>query len=188
MANGLYSLRKLPLNPTTGTNKVPNQHSPGFTMVSTRDKTTVLSTEYERLQKEAAAAKEAKQELERASAEKKKYEKDLAQMKARLEAVSKQAPARVTPTGSKIKKEDLNEELVDMVRNLSKNYLFRYTKFVEDELQEKELAEEVYDYLKVDTGMDKAEFVAKYSNIVYQGIKAACSEAQQLGKTRAKGT
>ena len=91
-------------------------------------------------------------------------------------------------TKPKVNKKDLNQELVNHVTQTAKTVLFRTWKFIEDSLEEEEVTRELIPYLPVDPGMSEEEFIANYSNIVYEAIKNARTEVQSNGKKRAKGT
>ena len=92
------------------------------------------------------------------------------------------------PMNKKVKKEELNNELMNHVMHTAKTALFCTCKFIEDEEEEKEVTDELIEYLPVDLGMPKEEFTAKYSNVVYEGIKAGRTDVQSSGKKRAQGT
>lgn len=90
-------------------------------------------------------------------------------------------------TKPKVVKEDLNQELVNHVTQVAKTIMFRTWKFIEDELEEQEVTEEIIPYLPVDIGMEVEEFIANYSNVVYEAIKNARTDVQSNGKKRATG-
>lgn len=104
-----------------------------------------------------------------------------------IEDLQKGGACSSKPTKSKVKKADLNQELVNHVNQVAKTVLFRTWKFIEDSLEEEEVTKEIIPYLPVDIGMAEDEFVANYSNVVYEAIKNARTEVQSNGKKRAKG-
>ena len=95
---------------------------------------------------------------------------------------------RSLPTNKKVKKEDLNQELVAHVMHASKTASFRSCKFIEDVEEEEEVTKEIVKFLPVKLEMPVAEFVAKYKGVVYDGIKAARTDVQSNGKKRVQGT
>ena len=95
---------------------------------------------------------------------------------------------RKLPTNKKVKKEDLNAELVNHVMHTSKTSLFRTCKFIEDVEEEKDVTREIIPLLPVKLEIPEDEFVEKYKGIVYDGIKAGRTDVQSNGKKRAQGT
>ena len=119
---------------------------------------------------------------------------DSKQKSLKLESLEKQAAMTTTTIvpakssmKSKVNKKDLNQELVNHVTQTVKTVLFRTWKFIEDALEEEEVTREIIPYLPVDIAMPEEEFVANYSNAVYEAIKNARTEVQSNGKKRAKG-
>ena len=109
-------------------------------------------------------------------------------MEAAKEREKNAATMAIIPTNRKIKKENLNDDLVQHTMTAAKTFLFRQTKFVEDIFQERELAEDIIPHLAVDLPpISKEEFIDDYSGIVYNGIKAACTDVQSNAKKRAQG-
>jgi len=108
-------------------------------------------------------------------------------------------PAQVTPaqgaltkaklptSGKKAKPEDLNQELAAHVLHVAKTVGFRNNKFIEDAWEEEEITKDLIKYIPVDIGMPVEEFVEKYGNTVYEGIKAGRTDVQSNGKKRAQG-
>ncbi len=105
-----------------------------------------------------------------------------------ISALEKATGGSKVSTKPKVAKEDLNQELVNHVTQVAKTTMFRTWKFIEDELEEKEVTEDIIQYLPVDIGMEVEEFVANYSNVVYEAIKTARTDVQSNGKKRAMGT
>lgn len=171
------------------------------------EKTTITKTALETLKKRAAlaeslhkqlkaaqkaqqAAETKQQESEQAYADlKEEYDLMAADSKAKaitIDSLQKATANHVTKT-TKVPKKELNQELVNHVTQTAKTVLFRTWKFIEDALEEEEVTQEVIPYLPVDIGMPVEEFVANYSNVVYEAIKNARTEVQSNGKKRAKG-
>jgi hypothetical protein len=73
------------------------------------------------------------------------------------------------------------------VTHTSKTTLFRTAKFIEDELEERELAKELIDCLPVPIEMEEDKFCKLCGNTMYEGIKAARTDVQSNGKKRAQG-
>ena len=115
---------------------------------------------------------------------------DVKQKALTIEAYEKSpASSVVVSTKAKApKKEDLNQELVNHVTQTAKTVMFRTWKFIEDEEEEDDITKEIIPYLPVDIGMEEAEFVANYKNVVYDAIKNARTDVQSNGKKRAQGT
>jgi len=144
-------------------------------------KTTVNTSTYNDLMKKAAAAEQRTKEAQALEAK-------LAAMKAELDAAKASGgTVSVSKKSSKVKKEDLSQDLVIHVTAVAKTVLFRCVKFIEDELDEKEVTEEIIPFLPIDIGMPKAKFCELYSGVVYDTIKQARSDVQSNGKKRAKG-
>jgi len=162
------------------------------TMVSTRDKVTLSKTELDALKKAAAEDLKKKRELDKMAQAQKKLLEDLEMMRSKLEQaqeVIKSNEGNVAmATDRRIKKSELNNDLVQHTMAAAKTFLFRQTKFVEDIMEEKELTKEIIPHLGVDLPISKEEYIAKYSGIVYNGIKAACTDVQSNAKKRAQGS
>lgn len=94
---------------------------------------------------------------------------------------------KTASTKAKVDKKDLNQELVNHVTSAAKSVLFRTWKFIEDHVEEEEVTREIIDYLPVELPIPEDEFVANYSNVVYETIKNARTEVQSNGKKRATG-
>jgi len=141
-------------------------------------KTTVDTSTLTELKKKAAAA-------EQRSKENQALESRLAQMQAELDA-AKSGSCGATRKSSKVKKQDLNEDLQNHVISTAKTVLFQTVKFIEDELEEEEVTEEIIPFLPVDIGMGKEHFVKLYSGCVYDGIKAGRTDVQSNGKKTGK--
>lgn len=156
----------------------------------------VLKTEYSKvgatMEKLQQKTKEQLEELAKnhaAEIAKRESEWKLALEQAKASTSTPPSALSSKSSGSaKVKKSELNQELVNHVTNVSKTVLFRTTKFIEDELEEKEVTEEILPHLPVPIKMPKEEFIAKYSNVVYEGIKAGRTDVQSSGKKRAQGT
>ena len=73
-------------------------------------------------------------------------------MEAAKEREKNAATMAIIPTNRKIKKENLNDDLVQHTMTAAKTFLFRQTKFVEDIFQERELAEDIIPHLAVEIG------------------------------------
>jgi len=163
------------------------------TMVTTRttEKFTVDKYEFEALRKAAKEDAKKKREIQKMTQEHKNLQQQLEKMKSELEAAKereKSATMTVVTTSRKIKtKPELNEDLVQHTMTATKTFLFCQTKFVEDIIQERELAEQIIPHLGVTLPISKEEFVNDYSGIVYNGIKAACTDVQSNAKKRAQG-
>ena len=165
------------------------------TMVTTRttEKFTVDKYEFEALRKAAKEDAKKKREIQKMTQEHKNLQQQLEKMKSELEAAKereKSATMTVVTTSRKIKtKPELNEDLVQHTMTATKTFLFCQTKFVEDIIQEeRELAEEIIPHLGVTLPISKEEFVNDNSGIVYNGIKAACTDFQSNAtKKRAQG-
>ena len=187
----------LPMNPRKTTTEVldraDQQQGTKKTMVSTRrgvEVVTVNKQEMEALRKAAKEDAKKKRELEKMAQEQKRLQLELEKMQSALEAAKereKNATMAIIPTNRKIKKENLNDDLVQHTMAAAKTFLFRQTKFVEDIFQERELAEDIIPHLAVDLPISKEEFIDDYSGIVYNGIKAACTDVQSNAKKRAQG-
>ena len=181
--------------PTTEVlDRADQQQGPQKTMVSTRrgvEVVTVNKQEMEALRKAAKEDAKKKRELEKMAQEQKRLQQELEKMQSALEAAKEReknaATMAIIPTNRKIKKENLNDDLVQHTMTAAKTFLFRQTKFVEDIFQERELAEDIIPHLAVDLPISKEEFIDDYSGIVYNGIKAACTDVQSNAKKRAQG-
>ena len=145
------------------------------TMVSTRrgvEVVTVNKEEMEALRKAAKDDAKKKRELEKMAQEQKRLQQELEKMQSALEAAKEREKNAATmalavPTNRKIKKENLNDDLVQHTMAAAKTFLFCQTKFVEDIFQERELAEDIIPHLAVDLPISKEEFIDDYSGIVY---------------------
>ncbi len=113
---------------------------------------------------------------------------DVKQKALTISSLESAGGSSTVSTKSKVPKKELNQELVNHVTNTAKTIMFRTWKFIEDELEEREITKEIIPYLPVEIEMDEEEFVANYSNIVYEGIKTARTDVQSNGKKRATGT
>ena len=160
-------------------------------MVSTRrgetETITVNRQEMEALRKAAADDAKKKPKLQKMAEEQKRRHQAMEKMKSELEAAKEREMNATVPTSRRLKKADLNDDLVQHTMAAAKTFLFRQTKFVEDLIQERELAEEIIPHLGVDLPISEEEFVDNYSGIVYNGIKAACTDVQSNAKKRAQG-
>jgi len=151
--------------------------------------------EFEALRKAAKEDTKKKREIQKMTQEQKNLQQQLEKkMKSELEAAKereKSATVTIVPTSrKKIKtKPELNEDLIQHTMAATKTFLFCQTKFVEDIIQEeRELAEEIIPHLGVTLPISKEEFVNDNSGIVYNGIKAACTDFQSNAtKKRAQG-
>lgn len=113
--------------------------------------------------------------------------KKIQELEKKLNEAPAQSAESPKTTKPKVKKADLNQELVNHVNQTTKTVLFRTCKFIEDALEEEEVTRELIPYLPVDIGMPEADFVANYKNVVYEAIKGCRTEVQSSGKKRAKG-
>jgi len=90
------------------------------------------------------------------------------------------------PTNKKVKKEDLNVELVHHVMHTSKTGLICTRKFTEDVEEEKDVTREITPLLPVNLEIPKDKFVEQYKGIVYDGIKAGRTDVQQTARNEYK--
>ena len=66
-----------------------------------------------------------------------------------ISALEKASGGSKVSTKPKVLKEDLNQELVNHVTQVAKTIMFRTWKFIEDELEEKEVTEDIIQYFLV---------------------------------------
>jgi len=160
------------------------------TMVTTRttEKFTVDKYEFEALRKAAKEDAKKKREIQKMTQEHKNLQQQLEKMKSELEAAKereKSATMTVVTTSRKIKtKPELNEDLVQHTMTATKTFLFCQTKFVEDIIQERELAEQIIPHLGVTLPISKEEFVLLRNRVQWnQSSLHRCSV-----KCKKKGT
>ena len=139
----------LPMNPRKTTTEVldraDQQQGTKKTMVSTRrgvEVVTVNKEEMEALRKSAKEDAKKKRKLEKMAQEQKRLQQELEKMQSALEAAKEREKNAATmalavPKNRKIKKENLNDDLVQDTMTAAKTFLFGQTKFVEDIFQER---------------------------------------------------
>lgn len=89
---------------------------------------------------------------------------------------------------SKTKKEDLNDELVTMVKEAAKCLVWRSTQLIFSDDHARSLTRKLLAYIQLPDDMGEDEFVEDYSSVLKQAIADARQYCQsQLGK-RTKGT
>jgi hypothetical protein len=84
-------------------------------------------------------------------------------------------------------KNNQKEDMVEYVKEATKNFLFRTIKFVEDTDDLHDVTKCVMKYIDVDIGLDEEEFIATYSDVVSSALSAARNYVQSEGKKRAEG-
>ena len=86
------------------------------------------------------------------------------------------------PTNKKVKKEDLNAELVNDAMHASKTGLYCTCKFIEDVEEEKDITREIMPLLPMKLEIPEDEFIEKHKGIVHCGMKAGHTAVQSNGK------